>query len=574
MQFRALIFFAIIFSKCLFAQSWVASVNPSQYELNVPEDSEILISFTQDIEPTSLTNVTIRVYGSLSGLFQSSNITYDNNTRTATFTPDREFKPGEVMNISVTREVMNASNVSMPEAFSWQFTAVALAGTAALSQSSNISVSSVPYSITIGDWDGDDDLDLATANRASNNVSILFNNGFGAFNIAATVAVGNVPEYVKAGDFDADGDLDLAIVNSGSNTISILINDGAGNFSQGNPVAVLNSPHAINSGDLDGDGDVDLIASNFNSAKMSVLMNDGSGNFSQSSAPNVGNGPELGIIADIDLDGDFDIAVPNFRSGDLFVLKNDGFSNFSNDTTFNTGSSPHLPASGDLDGDGDLDLVIPNSGSGTIVLLLNNGDGSFSQRIINSSGGPWSGATPDLDGDGDLDLVITKYTTNRIAIFINDGDANFDPRPEISVGINPHLVVAGDLDGNGTMDLAVTNDGSNSVTILKNDLATSVEDKIISVPKNFTLHQNYPNPFNPSTTIEYNLPKASNVVVKIYNITGKEIRTPIREYQRAGVQTVVWDGKNDKGKAVATGVYLYEIRVDDFSRTKKMILLR
>ena len=57
-----------------------------------------------------------------------------------------------------------------------------------------------------------------------------------------------------------------------------------------------------------------------------------------------------------------------------------------------------------------------------------------------------------------MDLVITKYTTNRIAIFINDGDANFDPRPEISVGINPHLVVAGDLDGNGTIDLAVTND--------------------------------------------------------------------------------------------------------------------
>ena len=231
-------------------------------------------------------------------------------------------------------------------------------------------------------------------------------------------------------------------------------------------------------------------------------------------------------------------------------------------------------ASGDLDGDGDLDLIIPNSGSGTIVLLLNNGDGSFFQRTLNSSGGPWSGATSDLDGDGDLDLVITKYTTNRIAIFINDGDANFDPRPEISVGINPHLVVVGDLDGNGTMDLAVTNDGSNSVTILKNDLATSVEDKITSVPKNFTLHQNYPNPFNPSTTIQYTLPKASNVVVKIYNMMGEEIRTLVNKHHGAGVQTLIWDSKNDRGKAVATGVYLYEIRVDDFSHTKKMILLR
>ena len=53
-----------------------------------------------------------------------------------------------------------------------------------------------------------------------------------------------------------------------------------------------------------------------------------------------------------------------------------------------------------------------------------------------------------------------------MAIFINDRDANIESRPEISVGINPHLVVAGDLDGNGTMDLAITNDGSNSVIIL------------------------------------------------------------------------------------------------------------
>ena len=269
MQSRFIILFAIACSKCLLAQSWVASVNPLQYQLNVPENSEILISFNQDIEPASLSNETIRVHGSLSGRFQSSDITYDNNTRTATFSPDREFKPGEIVHISVTKEVRNANSDSMPSAFLWQFTTAAAAGSAALSQSSTISVSSVPYSIAIGDWDGDDDLDLATANRASNNVSVLANNGLGAFNIAATVTAGNVPEYIKAGDLDADGDLDLAVANSGSNIVSILINDGAGNFSLGTPVAVLNSPHTVNSGDLDGDGDIDLIVSNFNSSRMS-----------------------------------------------------------------------------------------------------------------------------------------------------------------------------------------------------------------------------------------------------------------------------------------------------------------
>ena len=65
-----------------------------------------------------------------------------------------------------------------------------------------------------------------------------------------------------------------------------------------------------------------------------------------------------------------------------------------------------------------------------------------------------------------ISLFLLSLYYHRVAIFINDGDANIESRPEISVGINPHLVVAGDLDGNGTMDLAITNDGSNSVIIL------------------------------------------------------------------------------------------------------------
>ena len=90
----------------------------------------------------------------------------------------------------------------------------------------------------------------------------------------------------------------------------------------------------------------------------------------------------------------------------------------------------------------------------------------------------------------------------------------------------------------------------------------------------FSLKQNYPNPFNPETIIQYDLPRGHEVEIVVYNILGQKVRTLLEEYQRAGRHRVLWDGRDDKGKEVASGIYLYRIKTSEFSQTKKMVLLR
>jgi FtsP/CotA-like multicopper oxidase with cupredoxin domain len=101
-----------------------------------------------------------------------------------------------------------------------------------------------------------------------------------------------------------------------------------------------------------------------------------------------------------------------------------------------------------------------------------------------------------------------------------------------------------------------------------------VTDATAAVPKKFTLEQNYPNPFNPSTNIRFQLPQDERVELKIYNMLGQEVRTLANEKYTAGQHTLVWDGKNNHGKAVASGIYVYKMTAGKFTRTKKMNLVR
>ncbi|MDP7609581.1 MAG: T9SS type A sorting domain-containing protein, partial [Candidatus Marinimicrobia bacterium] len=101
-------------------------------------------------------------------------------------------------------------------------------------------------------------------------------------------------------------------------------------------------------------------------------------------------------------------------------------------------------------------------------------------------------------------------------------------------------------------------------------------------PQNFTLMQNYPNPFNPSTTIQYHLNQKSTVNISVYNLSGQEIRQLADSNLDPGQHSVSWDGKDEKGVAVGSGMYFYRLNVhssfagtrDGLSKTGKMVLLR
>jgi len=88
------------------------------------------------------------------------------------------------------------------------------------------------------------------------------------------------------------------------------------------------------------------------------------------------------------------------------------------------------------------------------------------------------------------------------------------------------------------------------------------------------LDQNYPNPFNPITKINYSLPKAGRVSLKIYDVRGRLVRTLIDEVVQPGKHEAVWQAKDDRGQRVASGVYLYMLKTDEGVKTRKMAVVR
>ena len=94
------------------------------------------------------------------------------------------------------------------------------------------------------------------------------------------------------------------------------------------------------------------------------------------------------------------------------------------------------------------------------------------------------------------------------------------------------------------------------------------------IPEKFSLSQNYPNPFNPVTRMDYTLPKRSRVVISIYNVLGQEVKTIINREQEYGYHSITWDGIDNRGKQMSSGVYFARMNSNSFSQTKKMLLVK
>jgi hypothetical protein len=110
----------------------------------------------------------------------------------------------------------------------------------------------------------------------------------------------------------------------------------------------------------------------------------------------------------------------------------------------------------------------------------------------------------------------------------------------------------------------------------KNVQASVKLEGIISLPRAFALNQNYPNPFNPSTSINFDIPDGNNVQVslRIYNLRGQLINTLVNEVKEPGSYSIQWDGRDLQGHQAASGIYFYRLAAGEFSKVRKMVLLK
>jgi 6-phosphogluconolactonase (cycloisomerase 2 family) len=364
-----------------------------------------------------------------------------------------------------------------------------------------------PYSVAIGDLDGDGKPDLAVANQGSGTVSVYRNTSSsgliaaGSFAAKVDFTTGTNPHSVAIGDFDGDGKPDLVVTNYSSNTVSILRNTGssgsiaAGSFATKVDFATGSQPYSVAIGDLDGDGKPDLAVSNLNSSNVSVLRNNSSsgsiaaGSFAAKVDFATGDSPRSVAIGDLDGDGKPDLAVANLSSITVSVLRNTGSSgsiaagSFAAKVDFTTGTGPTSVAIGDLDGDGKPDLAVANYNSNSVSVYRNTSSsgsiaaGSFAAKVDFTTGSsrPSSVAIGDLDGDGKPDLVVANDNSSTVSVYRNTSSSgsiaagSFAAKVDFATGTNPTSVAIGDLDGDGKPDLAVANYGSGNVSVLRNN---------------------------------------------------------------------------------------------------------
>ncbi len=330
-----------------------------------------------------------------------------------------------------------------------------------------------------------------------------------------------------------------------------------------------------------------------------------------------------GVLADFDNDAVPEIALATWYSGNLamavHVIEADGspLSGWPKLFPDRTNWLTPFPAVADLDRDSIPELICVFSALDGGEVFVWKGDGSpflasefgrndgFLARTINAISSP---LVLDVDNDGTLEIVARGGSLlfgkpERILAWELDGTETpgwplytfADPS---RVLYSPFTPVAGDFDSDGLLELYIS---SSDNLVYAWDLPTVASDSAIAwgtflgnkrntgilpslarpqspptpaLPTNFRLGQNYPNPFNQSTSIEVDVTADAFVSLEILNLLGQKIAVIVNRLVAAGFHRFDWDGRDQRGREVASGVYFYRLRIGDYTETRRMVLLR
>jgi hypothetical protein len=284
-----------------------------------------------------------------------------------------------------------------------------------------------PYSVAVGDFNGDKIPDLAVANYATNTVSVLLGVGNGTFQEHVDFPVGSEPTSVATGDFNGDGNLDLVVTNFHANTVSVLLGKGDGTFNAAVNYSVDHGPISVAAADLNGDQKLDLVVVNETDNNASVLLGNGDGTFNPQVAypTGVGGNPLSVVIGDFNGDGIPDLAVADFQTQQVSVLLGNGDGSFQTVKAYPTGANPSSIVAADFNGDGKLDLALTSTPLGSspgnlVSLLLGNGDGTFGAPSLFGAGYlSYSSAVGDFNRDGAPDLAVANGGSNTASVLLN-----------------------------------------------------------------------------------------------------------------------------------------------------------
>ncbi|EKD29216.1 MAG: Vcbs [uncultured bacterium] len=311
-----------------------------------------------------------------------------------------------------------------------------------------------PTGVGIGDFDNDDDLDMAVLLGYEKRMYVLSNLGNGTYEISATYNFINEPRAIYVTDINKDANLDLVVGFYGSSAqyISTLINQGNGTFIETvGCKGSLYSYFSMTDGDLNKDGNIDFVVSVYG---ITLFNTQNSGKLITSSKiPNYSTWSNDTVIADVDNDGDSDLVIATDK---IYIYLNNGDGSFSETRKeINVAGSVSRLAAGDIDHDGDIDITAVISNTNTMVVLLNQGNLNFNINNYTTESKPVNVILSDFNNDNYPDIAVSNQTSNSISVFINNSSGIYTLQNNYPASKDPGILKSGDFDKNGTNDLAV-----------------------------------------------------------------------------------------------------------------------
>ena len=360
-------------------------------------------------------------------------------------------------------------------------------------------------------------------------------------------------------------------------------------------------------GNFDGDQNTDLLFDRFSPPYVYIFeYNSIENNFDSVYRFEVPDPIDLGIGGysggDFDIDKKTDIVFSTMR-GKVFVIENQGDNQYSDvwQGSVESNNAYVHTWTNDIDKNGKpefwvlADAYYNGIGTTRITIFETDGDNSYQAvgridliGIISFYAGNMQAI--DIDGDG-TEKVAICIDDNFLILKFNGSENHhtyevyYIKKNELSTE-NEYQVYTGaimyDLQNTGEYEVLISmyhiieglpTVGRFLTKIYKNDSTTSVNDDEI-FPTSMKLYQNYPNPFNPVTNIYFSLNKTENVSIKVYNILGKEIKLLLEEYLPIGEHNILWDGKDNEGNLLSSGIYFIQMKAGEYHQTIKSVLLK
>ena len=251
----------------------------------------------------------------------------------------------------------------------------------------------------------------------------------------------------------------------------------------------------------------------------------------------------------------------------------------------------------DIDGDGTKEILVAswNSGTSAVYLVQQSGDTLKTTLVMDvpdAANRLYGGAAGDVDGDGNLDFIFgtRQATPNALILRLeHQGGAIDDPANWVLSSIDSLVhdnasqydqIFVANMDDDPEDEIIYTGTARGALSgdvqpiVILDFVGIVSVDEDAFTPSDFTLHQNYPNPFNPDTRIAYDLEKQTDVSLRVFNLRGQMVRNLVNETQTSGSYTAVWNGRNDAGISVPSGVYFYAFKAGDYTQTRRMTLLK